>query len=160
MKIKLILILCFSCFLINPMFAQEQLESNKEESIKDKIPSFILPKSFLKEQPNINTGCNYSEFIKLYEKEYSVIFSSILTSLTDADFNIHEIDSGKGYIVFSLTNGKKFVIAITNIDSKKNYVKIMPYDSKYDFPSEIIQLLFEKVDLALADKVKDTKVKN
>lgn len=84
------------------------------------------------------------------QKRYPVtsekLFYSTLSSITDSNFKIVEIQSTKGYISFDVW-GREFLAMIAKIDDTNSMIKITPMNNSYYFSPWIIQRLFANLKL-------------
>ena len=89
---------------------------------------------------------------KIFGINQEKLFYLTLASISANRFNIDEIQSANGYIIFS-ANRNKYLATISKIDKTNAILKITPCNNVYNFPPGIITNTFKYIDLNLTAKV-------
>lgn len=87
-----------------------------------------------------------SNCIKTYPISYDKLYFLTLASLNEHNYQIKEIQTKGGYIVFE-TGYRKFLASVVYVSSSKSMLKITPYSGNYDFPYSVVQNVFKYVEL-------------
>jgi hypothetical protein len=77
---------------------------------------------------------------------YEKLFFLTLASTNEYDYNIDEIQTKGGYIVFNTSSNQKFLATIVYVSSTKSMLKITPYNNSYSFSKEIPQKVFNYIE--------------
>ena len=86
-----------------------------------------------------------SNCIKTYPIPYDNLYFLTLASLNEYNYDIKEIQTKSGYIIFE-TGYRKFLASIVYVSSTKSMLKITPYSGNYDFPYNVIQNIFKYIE--------------
>ena len=89
---------------------------------------------------------------KIFSVNQEKLFYLTLASISANRFNIDEIQSANGYIIFS-ANRNKYLASIAKVDKTNAILKITPCNNVYNFPPGIITNTFKYIDLNLATKI-------
>lgn len=88
-----------------------------------------------------------SDCIKTFPIGFEKLFYLTLASTNEYNYNINEIQSKAGYIVFTTNTKRKFLASIVYVSSSKSMLKITPYDGVYNFSIDIPQKFFKYIEL-------------
>ena len=83
--------------------------------------------------------------IKTFNAGYEKLFFLTEASIVNNNFNIEEIQSQGGYIVFS-AGGYKFLATVISFGTNKAILKITPCNNNYTFPPLIIKNVFRYIE--------------
>ncbi|MCR5265844.1 MAG: hypothetical protein K6E29_04535 [Cyanobacteria bacterium RUI128] len=86
-----------------------------------------------------------SNCIKIYPIPYDKLYFLTLTGINEHNYQIKEIQTKGGYIVFEIGN-RKFLASIVYVSSSKSMLKITPYSGNYDFPVDVPQNIFKYIE--------------
>lgn len=89
---------------------------------------------------------------KIFGVNQEKLFYLTLASISANRFNIDEIQSANGYIIFS-ANRNKYLATISKIDKTNAILKITPCNNVYNFPPGIITNTFKYIDLNMTTKI-------
>lgn len=92
-------------------------------------------------QPVDFANCN-----KIFKLDSQKLFYLTLAAVNANRFNINEIQSKSGYVLFSVGQ-KQFLAKVTHIDVKNSMLKITPTNNTYFFPVGIVQNMFKYIEL-------------
>ena len=76
-----------------------------------------------------------------------------LASISANRFNIEEIQTSNGYIIFTANRGK-YLATVAKVDEKNAILKITPCNNTYNFPPGIISNIYKYIDLNLNTEIK------
>lgn len=83
---------------------------------------------------------------KFFRMDSQRLFYLTLASVNANRFEIDEIQSKSGYVLFAV--GKRhFLASVINIDSKNSMLKVTPCNNIYYFPVGIVQNMFKYIEL-------------
>ena len=74
------------------------------------------------------------------------LFYMAIASVNANKFNIEEIQSKTGYILFTAVN-KQYLASIVSVDSTHSMLKITPTNNNYFFPPGVVLNFFKYIDL-------------
>ena len=86
-----------------------------------------------------------SNCIKTYPITFDKLYFLTLVSLNENNYQIKEVQTKGGYIVFE-TGNRKFLASIVYVSSSKSMLKITPYSGNYDFKMEVPQNIFKYIE--------------
>jgi len=89
---------------------------------------------------------------KIFGINQEKLFYLTLASISANRFNVEEIQSSHGYIIFS-ANRNKYLATISKIDKTNAILKITPCNNVYNFPPGIITNTFKYIDLNMTTKI-------
>lgn len=89
---------------------------------------------------------------KIFSVNQEKLFYLTLASISANRFNIDEIQSANGYIIFS-ANRNKYLASIAKVDKTNAILKITPCNNVYNFPPGVITNTFKYIDLNLTTKI-------
>lgn len=88
---------------------------------------------------------NVEDCTKIYPVNTEKLFFLTLSALSASRFNILEIQTRSGYILFRSYN-KDFLAVISPKDYKNSQIRITPADNSYAFDRNILIKLFQHLD--------------
>ena len=138
--IKKIYLLLVLSLLISPATFAQEIEVEKTQ-----------------EKPNTTTYTNYRDCIKLYKLPYDKLFFLALSSIEANKFEIVEMQSRGGYIIFKAEN-KEFLITVLQKDKLYSFMKISPCDNNYYFSPNIPEKIFNQIALLFNAELKEIKL--
>ena len=89
---------------------------------------------------------------KIFGINQEKLFYLTLASISANRFNVEEIQSSHGYIIFS-ANRNKYLATISKVDKTNAILKITPCNNVYNFPPGIITNTFKYIDLNMTTKI-------
>ncbi|MFI3301150.1 MAG: hypothetical protein R3Y28_06995 [Candidatus Gastranaerophilales bacterium] len=89
---------------------------------------------------------SFSKCNKHYEIPAEKLFFLTLSSINANKFEIIEIQSKTGYVLFK-ANNKEFLATVVKIDDNRSLLKITPTDNIYFFPLGISENFFKYIEL-------------
>ena len=92
------------------------------------------------------TATEFSQCVKTFSVTVEKLYYLTLGACSENNFEIKEIQSRGGYIIFE-TGYRKFLASIIYVSSNKSMLKITPYSNNYDFSPEIPQKVFKYIEL-------------
>jgi len=95
-----------------------------------------------------------SRFFKLDKQR---LFYMTLASVNANRFEIKEIQSKSGYVLFTVAQ-RHFLASIITVDSKNSMLKITPCNNIYFFPVGIVQNMFKYIELNVDTPVEKLSV--
>ncbi len=99
---------------------------------------------------------NYKDCIKLYKLPYEKLFYLALSSVNGSKYELLEMQSRNGYIIFKADN-KEFLISVFKKDKNSTFIKITPCDNSYYFSPQIPQKIFNYIVAHYNNEVKELK---
>lgn len=100
----------------------------------------------------VSQNIMFENCTKIFGINQEKLFYLTLASISANRFNIDEIQSANGYIIFS-ANRNKYLASISKIDKTNAILKITPCNNVYNFPPGIITNTFKYIDLNLTAKI-------
>ena len=88
---------------------------------------------------------DFSLCTKTFPVGVEKLFYLVLSAASDMGFNIKEIQSKGGYIVFE-TGYRKYLATVVYVSSTKSMLKITPFSGNYDFSPEVVNKVFGYID--------------
>ena len=83
--------------------------------------------------------------IKTFPIAFDKLYFLTLAGLNEHNYQIKEIQTKGGYIIFE-TGYRKYLASIVYVSSSKSMLKITPYSGNYDFPVEVPQNVFKYIE--------------
>ena len=114
-------------------------------SVLAAVPSYAdesLPVSTLITPQNVEFTTCTRTYILPAEK----LFYMAIASVNANKFQIEEIQSKTGYILFTAVN-KQYLASIVSVDSTHSMLKITPTNNNYFFPPGVVLNFFKYIDL-------------
>jgi hypothetical protein len=96
----------------------------------------------------------YQDCNKIFNIDNVTLFHLTISAINANRFNIDEIQSKSGYILFTAVN-KQFLATISNVNTNQGMLKITPADGNYYFQPGIVANIFKYIELN-----KNTKLEN
>ena len=94
---------------------------------------------------------------KLYPKDADSLYMYALNALSsDSRFNISEIQTKNGYILF-LSGSKYYLLTVTKRYQNQSEVKILPHNSDYSLGSDTAQTVFSLIDNEIKKPMEQVK---
>ena len=100
----------------------------------------------------VSQNVSFENCTKIFGVNQEKLFYLTLASISANRFNIDEIQSANGYIIFS-ANRNKYLASIAKIDKGNAILKITPCNNVYNFPPGIISNTFKYIDLNITKKI-------
>lgn len=147
----------------NPLFYDIlENEENRMKKIFITFSILLLMPSVMAEDaviqkptPNpltVSQNIMFENCTKIFGVSQEKLFYLTLASISANRFNIDEIQSSNGYIIFS-ANRNKYLATISKIDKTNAILKITPCNNIYNFPPGIITNTFKYIDLNMTEKI-------
>ena len=134
MEIRIILLLLI--VFLNFTFVNAQtITQQPQQSTSDSQNLLITPQNI-----------DFSKCTTNFEMSSEKLFYLTISAINANNFEIEEIQSKMGYILFRAVN-KSFLASISNIDDNYSLLKITPADNIYFFPYGIVYNIFYYIDL-------------
>ena len=105
------------------------------------VPQQIAQASPVQPQP-----VDFSNCTKTFKLNTQKLFYLTLAGINANRFDIDEIKSKSGYVLFSVAQ-KQFLARVIKIDPQTSILKITPCNNIYYFPIGIVQNMFKYVEL-------------
>lgn len=87
-----------------------------------------------------------SQCVKTFPIAYDKLYYLTLAAANEYNYNLKEIQTRGGYIVFE-TGNRKYLASVIYVSSAKSMLKITPYSGDYNFSVEIPQNIFKYIEL-------------
>lgn len=139
MKSRGLILLLFLFLITNTVIAQEVSQSIAQSNTVQQITQ---PQNIL-----------FENCYKMFTVNKEKLFYLTLDAISANKFNIEEIQTDNGYIIFSVAKNK-YLATIAGIDSANSILKITPCNDVYFFPPGIIINMFKYVELNLNTEIK------
>lgn len=94
---------------------------------------------------------------KFFKIDGQKLFYLTLAAINANRFELNEIQSKSGYMIFSVGQ-KHFLASIITIDSKNSMLKITPCNNIYYFPLGITQNMFKYIELNINTPVEKLSI--
>jgi hypothetical protein len=94
----------------------------------------------------------FEDCTKVFNVDNVTLFYQTIAAINANRFTIDEIQSKSGYVLFTAVN-KKFLAAITNVNTNQAMLRITPADNNYYFQPGIISNIHKYIDLNKSKKV-------
>ena len=93
----------------------------------------------------------YDNCYKIYNTDNVSLFFLTLSAINANRFQVNEIRSKAGYILFTAVN-KQFLASISNVNKNQGLLRITPIDGSYYFQPGIVLNIFKFVELNVSKK--------
>ena len=90
---------------------------------------------------------------KMFAVNKEKLFYLTLGAINANRFNIEEIQTQRGYIIFSAVNNK-YLATIAGIDAQNSILKITPCNNVYFFPPGVLLGMYKYIELNLNTEIK------
>ena len=112
--------------------------------------SFSIP-VIAENQPSLSTlvsvqNVPFEQCTKIFKINNENLFFLTIAAINANRFNINEIQSKKGYILFSAV-GREFLANVVKIDSSNSILRITPVNNIYYFQPGIVLNIFRYIEL-------------
>jgi hypothetical protein len=94
----------------------------------------------------------FEDCTKVFNVDNVTLFYQTIAAINANRFTIDEIQSKSGYVLFTAVN-KKFLAAITNVNTNQAMLRITPADNNYYFQPGIISNIHKYINLNKSKKV-------
>ena len=107
--------------------------------------------AFAENQPSLSTlvsvqNVPFEQCTKIFKINNENLFYLTIASINANRFNITELQSKKGYILFNAV-GKEFLANVVKIDSNNSVLRITPVNNVYYFQPGIVLNIFRYIEL-------------
>lgn len=111
----------------------------------------LIPIKCFAEQQPLSTlvtvqNVSFEQCVKMYKIDTESLFFLTLASVNANRFNVIEIQSKTGYVLFNAV-GKEFLAKIIKLDDTRSLLKITPTNNIYYFQPGIVLNLFKYIEL-------------
>ena len=116
----------------------------------------LLPAYSTGEQMSLSTlitaqNIPYENCWKVFNTDNNTLFFLTLSAINANRFEIEEIQSKSGYILFTAVN-KPFLATVVNVNKNQGMLRITPADNSYFFQPGIILNIFKFIELNVDKK--------
>lgn len=116
----------------------------------------LLPAYSTGEQMSLSTlitaqNIPYENCWKVFNTDNNTLFFLTLSAINANRFEIEEIQSKSGYILFTAVN-KPFLATVVNVNKNQGMLRITPADGSYFFQPGIILNIFKFIELNVDKK--------
>lgn len=120
------------------------------------ITASIMPANAVSDMMSLSTlitsqNVQFEQCTKVFNTDNASLFYLTIAAINANRFDIEEIQSKSGYIIFTAVN-KQFVANISNVNTNQGMVKITPADGSYYFQPGICSNIFKYIDLNIKKK--------
>jgi len=140
MEIRLAVIL-LSCLVFFAQNAFAEQITPSAQSISNVQTEDALKNALINPQ-----NIDFSKCCASFEMNTEKLFYLAISAVNANNFEIEEIQSKMGYILFRAVN-KSFLISISKEDDTHSMIKITPADNIYFFPYGVVYNIFYYIDL-------------
>lgn len=112
----------------------------------------VIQKPATQNPLTVSQNISFENCTKIFGINQEKLFYLTLASISANRFNIDEIQSANGYIIFS-ANRNKYLASIARVDKTNAILKITPCNNVYNFPPGVITNTFKYIDLNLMTKI-------
>lgn len=96
--------------------------------------------------PTVPQVISFQQCTKKYMRNVEDLFFLSLASINANKFEIRELQSKNGYILFSVAN-REYLASVSKVDNNSAIVKITPADNNYYFPLGVLTNFYKYIDL-------------
>lgn len=116
----------------------------------------VVPSFASGEQMSLSTlitaqNVPYENCYKVYNTDNVSLFFLTLAAINANRFNVDEIQSKSGYILFTAVN-KPFVATVVNVNTNQGMLRITPADNNYYFQPGIVLNIYKYIEMNLDKK--------
>ena len=90
---------------------------------------------------------------KMFAVNKEKLFYLTLGAISANRFNVDEIQSESGYVIFSVAKNK-YLVTIAGIDASNSILKITPCNDVYIFPPGILINMYKYIELNINTEIK------
>lgn len=101
----------------------------------------------------VSQNITFENCTKMFAVNKEKLYYLALAAISANKFNIEEIQSYNGYVIFSVAKNK-YLATVAGIDGNNSILKITPCNDIYFFPPGIIINMFKYIELNLNTEVK------
>lgn len=134
-KFIIFLFILFSCIFVR---AEEPVEVSSVEELR-----LITPQNV-----------EFSKCTKIFNFPVEKLFYMSILALNANKFEIEELQSKMGYILFRGAN-KTFLMSVIKIDAEHSMLKITPADNVYYFPYGVVYNIYKYIDLNAEEQLQE-----
>lgn len=87
-----------------------------------------------------------SDCVRTFDIGYEKLYYLTLAGINDYNFQIKEMQTKSGYIMFADNNNKVFLASIIYVSSTKSILKLTPCDNTYNFTVTTPSSLFRYIE--------------
>ena len=139
---KIFVIITLLSISMLPLFAAENVQQIENKQVQNIQNPLTTPQNIMFE------NCK-----KIFNVNQEKLFYLTLSSISANRFNIEEIQTANGYIIFN-ANRKKYLATIAKVDNSNSILKITPCNNVYNFPPGILLNMFKYIDLNISTDIK------
>ncbi len=118
------------------------------------ISGAVFSEELTVQQLTTPTNMDFSACTKSYNMPAENLYYLALDSITANKFEIKELQSKMGYILFKAAN-KEFLATVAYYGPNKSILKITPANGQYYFAPGIVLNVFKFIDLNINEQIKD-----
>ena len=100
---------------------------------------------------------DFSRCTKVFDFPVEKLFYMSILALNANNFEIEELQSKMGYILFKGAN-KTFLMSVVKVTPEKSMLKITPADNVYYFPYGVVYNIYKYIDLNAEEQLKILEV--
>ncbi|MCM1009305.1 MAG: hypothetical protein NC390_00315 [Fusobacterium sp.] len=89
---------------------------------------------------------DFSKCVQTFNFPVEKLFYMSILSLNANRFEIEELQSKMGYILFKAA-GKPFLMSVIKVDAEHSMLKITPADNVYHFPYGVVYNIYKYIEL-------------
>lgn len=145
MKKKFLLILCVFCSFYQSCAFGAITKIQDINSVYPELKT-TLPQIQQAPPPVVPQPVDFGVCNKSFKLDSQKLFYLTLAGISANRFEIQEIQSKSGYIIFSVSQ-RQFLASVIVIDAKNSMLKITPCNNIYYFPVGIVQNMFKYIEL-------------
>ena len=128
-------IICITCFLMLT-FSSPAYCVGEQMSLSTLITAQNVP---------------FENCYKVFNTDNVSLFFLTLSAINANRFEIHEIQSRSGYVLFTAVN-KPFLASVSNVNKNQGLLRITPADGNYYFQPGIVLNIFKFIEINLDKK--------
>ncbi len=95
---------------------------------------------------------DFSKCVQTFNFPVEKLFYMSILSLNANRFEIEELQSKMGYILFKAA-GKPFLMSVIKVDSEHSMLKITPADNVYYFPYGVVYNIYKYIEMNADEKL-------
>ncbi len=116
----------------------------------------LIPNVKADEQMSLSTlitaqNIPYENCYKVFNTDNNTLFFLTLAAINANRFDVKEIQSRSGYIMFDAVN-KPFLATVVNVNKNQGMLRITPVDGNYYFQPGIVLNIFKFIELNVDKK--------